>query len=231
MTVSATDADDPMTENAFLSYSIIDQESDPANAITKTMFGINNETGAIYTRDVGLDREVKCGSTWRCIFSNHSIVHFVKMCWILFQVVKSFRLKVQVADMGGMGLTGEGVAVIHVSDINNHAPQFSPVSVRLTQPYKKFSVLNDIMLTSFICYEIRCFTVISLLRPVFCVHAVQYDSGGEQAGLRDRPGECDGQRRSGNKKLGGQIFHFQWSWWKLRHRYRPSQQPGRPVSS
>ncbi|XP_059211631.1 cadherin-15 [Centropristis striata] len=100
MSVSATDADDPMTENAWLSYSIIGQESIPANAVTKTMFGINNETGAIHTRDVGLDREV----------------------------VKSFRLKLQVADMGGMGLTSEGVAVIHVSDINNHAPQFSPAS-------------------------------------------------------------------------------------------------------
>ncbi|KAM7424279.1 hypothetical protein PAMA_000559 [Pampus argenteus] len=98
MSVSATDADDPMTDNAYLSYSIIGQESIPANAITKTMFGINNQTGAIYTRDVGLDREV----------------------------VKSFRLKLQVADMGGMGLTSEGVAIIHVSDINNHAPQFSP---------------------------------------------------------------------------------------------------------
>ncbi|XP_068430295.1 cadherin-15 [Clinocottus analis] len=97
MSVSATDADDPMTENAWLSYSIIGQESVPANAVTKTMFGINNETGAIYTRDVGLDREV----------------------------VKSFRLKLQIADMGGMGLTSEGVAIIHVSDINNHAPQFS----------------------------------------------------------------------------------------------------------
>lgn len=59
MSVLATDADDPMTENAFLSYSIIGQESVPANAVTKTMFGINNETGAVYTRDVGLDREVK----------------------------------------------------------------------------------------------------------------------------------------------------------------------------
>ncbi|XP_070821839.1 cadherin-15 [Chaetodon trifascialis] len=100
MSVSATDADDPMTENAFLSYSIIGQESVPANAVTKTMFGINNQTGAIYTRDVGLDREV----------------------------VKGFRLKLQIADMGGMGLTSEGVAIIHVSDINNHAPQFSPAS-------------------------------------------------------------------------------------------------------
>lgn len=104
MSVSAADADDPMTENAALSYSIIGQESVPANAITKTMFGINNETGAIYTRDVGLDREV----------------------------VKSFRLKLQVADMGGMGLTSEGVAVIHVSDINNHAPQFSLASYSVT---------------------------------------------------------------------------------------------------
>ncbi|KAM7406023.1 hypothetical protein PAMP_000429 [Pampus punctatissimus] len=104
MSVSATDADDPMTENAYLSYSIIGQESIPANAVTKTMFGINNQTGAIYTRDVGLDREV----------------------------VKSFRLRLQVADMGGMGLTSEGVAIIHVSDINNHAPQFSPILYSMT---------------------------------------------------------------------------------------------------
>ncbi|KAE8297197.1 Cadherin-15 Cadherin-14 Muscle cadherin [Larimichthys crocea] len=103
MSVSATDKDDPMTENAFLSYSIIGQESIPANAVTKTMFGINNETGAIYTRDVGLDREV----------------------------VKGFRLKLQIADMGGMGLTSEGVAIIHISDINNHAPQFSPDSYNM----------------------------------------------------------------------------------------------------
>uniref|UniRef100_A0A4W6CEW2 Cadherin 15, type 1, M-cadherin (myotubule) n=1 Tax=Lates calcarifer TaxID=8187 RepID=A0A4W6CEW2_LATCA len=104
MSVSATDADDPMTENAALSYSIIGQESIPANTVTKTMFGINNQTGAIYTRDVGLDREV----------------------------VKGFRLKLQVADMGGMGLTSEGVAIIHVSDINNHAPQFSPPLYSMT---------------------------------------------------------------------------------------------------
>lgn len=45
--------------------------------------------------------------------------------------MKEFRLKLQVADMGGMGLTSEGVATIHVSDINNHAPQFSPDSVSL----------------------------------------------------------------------------------------------------
>uniref|UniRef100_A0A4W5NB28 Cadherin 15, type 1, M-cadherin (myotubule) n=1 Tax=Hucho hucho TaxID=62062 RepID=A0A4W5NB28_9TELE len=98
MSVTATDADDPTTDNAILSYSIIDQESIPPLCINKTMFGINNETGAIYTRDVGLDREV----------------------------VKGFRLKLQVADMSGMGLTSLANAVIHVTDINNNPPRFSP---------------------------------------------------------------------------------------------------------
>uniref|UniRef100_A0A4W5RFF6 Cadherin 15, type 1, M-cadherin (myotubule) n=1 Tax=Hucho hucho TaxID=62062 RepID=A0A4W5RFF6_9TELE len=98
MSVTATDADDPTTDNAILSYSIIGQESIPPLRINKTMFGINNETGAIYTRDVGLDREV----------------------------VQGFRLKLQVADMSGMGLTSLANAVIHVTDINNNRPRFSP---------------------------------------------------------------------------------------------------------
>uniref|UniRef100_A0A8C7G2S2 Cadherin 15, type 1, M-cadherin (myotubule) n=1 Tax=Oncorhynchus kisutch TaxID=8019 RepID=A0A8C7G2S2_ONCKI len=98
MSVTATDADDPTTDNAILSYSIIGQESIPLLRINKTMFGINNETGAIYTRDVGLD----------------------------WEVVKGFRLKLQVADMSGMGLTSLANAVIHVTDINNNPPRFSP---------------------------------------------------------------------------------------------------------
>ncbi|KAJ8343722.1 hypothetical protein SKAU_G00310510 [Synaphobranchus kaupii] len=95
--VLATDADDPATDNAALSYSIIHQESIPPFRINKTMFGINNETGTIYTRDVGLDIEV----------------------------VKAFKLTLQVADMSGEGLSDVTSAVIHVSDINNNAPQFS----------------------------------------------------------------------------------------------------------
>lgn len=55
-------------------------------------------------------------------------------------MVKEFRLKLQVADMGGMGLTSEGEATIHVSDINNHAPQFSPDSVSLRSLRKILSV-------------------------------------------------------------------------------------------
>lgn len=82
MSVSANDADDPMTENAYLSYSIIGQESIPANAVTKIMFGINNQTGAIYTRDVGLDREVKCRLS--CRFLQVIIVWFISLKYAVF---------------------------------------------------------------------------------------------------------------------------------------------------
>ncbi|KAI5619757.1 cadherin-15 precursor, partial [Silurus asotus] len=98
LTVSATDADDPNTDNSVLSFSITAQESVPPFSINKTMFGINNVTGVIYTRDVGLDQDV----------------------------VQSFRLTLQVADMSGMGLTSTARAIIHITDINNHAPQFKP---------------------------------------------------------------------------------------------------------
>ncbi|XP_053722049.1 cadherin-15-like [Synchiropus splendidus] len=104
MTVSATDADDPNSYHASLSYSIISQESIPDNAMKKTMFGINNSTGVIYTRDVGLEREV----------------------------VKAFRLGLRVADMAGDGLTSEAVAVIHVIDINNYAPKIIPSMYHMT---------------------------------------------------------------------------------------------------
>lgn len=127
MSVSATDADDPTTENAILSYSIIGQESVPPNAVTKVMFGINNETGTIYTRDVGLDREVQTPVELKARIS--AAQSLTEMSRRLSQVVKSFRLRLQIADMSGQGLTSEGVAIIHVSDINNHAPQFRPSSV------------------------------------------------------------------------------------------------------
>ncbi|XP_061101049.1 cadherin-15 [Conger conger] len=102
--VSATDGDDPTTENALLSYSIVAQESVPPFRINKTMFGVHNETGVIYTRDVGLDREV----------------------------VEGFRLTLQVADMAGEGLSDLGSVLIHVTDINNHVPRFSPASYSVT---------------------------------------------------------------------------------------------------
>ncbi|NXK09226.1 CAD15 protein, partial [Herpetotheres cachinnans] len=54
MTVDATDADDPDTDNAALRYSILEQGA-------AGMFGINATTGEICTTRPGLDREVTMG--------------------------------------------------------------------------------------------------------------------------------------------------------------------------
>ncbi|XP_041077644.1 cadherin-15-like isoform X3 [Polyodon spathula] len=97
MQVEATDADDIETENAALAYSIISQESIPPFRINKTMFGIDELTGIISTRDVGLDREE----------------------------VDGFNITVQVADMSGYGLTSYSSALIYINDVNDNAPNFT----------------------------------------------------------------------------------------------------------
>ena len=104
MSVSATDADDPKTENAYLSYSVIGQESIPANAVTKTMFGINNQTGAIYTRDVGLDREVNVWLWLRCRYLQISQCGSFHWNW-LFYVLGGEKFPIKAADCryGGHG--------------------------------------------------------------------------------------------------------------------------------
>ncbi|MBN3299444.1 CAD15 protein, partial [Amia calva] len=106
MTVSAIDDDDPETENAILSFSIVHQESIPPYRINKTMFGIDNQTGIIFTREVGLDREE----------------------------VEGFNLTLQVADMSGLGLTGYSMAIIYISDINDNSPKFYPDSYTFEVP-------------------------------------------------------------------------------------------------
>ncbi|KAM4614167.1 cadherin-15 [Discoglossus pictus] len=90
MTVEATDADDPKTDNAELKYSIIRQE-------TPEMFSINPDTGDIRTVQVGLDREL----------------------------VGTYELIVQVADMLGEGLTNTASAIITIGDINDNPPEFT----------------------------------------------------------------------------------------------------------
>ncbi|XP_041917797.1 cadherin-15 [Alosa sapidissima] len=97
MRVIAEDKDDPMTDNAILSYSIIKQESFPPNKAEKNMFGIRETTGEIYTLE-GIDREE----------------------------IQAISLTLQVADMSGMGLTSTGHAIINITDINNHGPKFLP---------------------------------------------------------------------------------------------------------
>lgn len=57
MRVKAEDKDDPMTDNAALSYSIVKQESIPPNRADKNMFGMRETTGEIYILE-GVDREV-----------------------------------------------------------------------------------------------------------------------------------------------------------------------------
>ncbi|KAL2088474.1 hypothetical protein ACEWY4_015373 [Coilia grayii] len=101
MRVKAEDKDDPMTDNAALTYSIVKQESIPPNKAEKNMFGIRETTGEIYTLE-GIDREE----------------------------IKAFKLTLQVADMSGMGLTNTGHATINITDINNHGPKFSPDSYK-----------------------------------------------------------------------------------------------------
>ncbi|XP_063044775.1 cadherin-15 [Engraulis encrasicolus] len=96
MRVTAEDKDDPMTDNGMLSYSIVNQETVPANKADKNMFGIREATGEIYTLE-GIDIEE----------------------------IKAIKLTLQVADMSGMGLTSTGHATINITDINNHGPKFA----------------------------------------------------------------------------------------------------------
>lgn len=60
LTISATDADDPKTQNANIRYSIINQN--PALP-QPNMFEINPDSGEIQVRSEGFDREVRA-KTW-----------------------------------------------------------------------------------------------------------------------------------------------------------------------
>lgn len=69
--------------------------------------------------------------------------------------------------MSGQGLTSEGVALIHVSDINNHAPQFSPASVSPSCIGHILTMIISGLLIHFLCLVI----------------AVQFQSSGKQEEL------------------------------------------------
>ncbi|KAM8877045.1 cadherin-15-like isoform 1-T2 [Synchiropus picturatus] len=100
--VMTVSATKPATFNAALRYSITSQEHFPATDMHMSIFGIGEKTGVIHTTEAVPPLEV----------------------------VKAFRLSLEVAD--GTGLTDEAVAMINVTDINNHAPEFSPTSYHLT---------------------------------------------------------------------------------------------------
>ncbi|KAM9817498.1 cadherin-15-like [Neosynchiropus ocellatus] len=109
--VMTVSATKPLTVKAALRYSIVSQESFPPVDVSTPVFGINEKTGVIHTTGVVLPLEV----------------------------VKAFRLSLEVAD--NTGWTDEAVAIINVTDINNHAPEFSPSSYHMTAVEK---TLGDI---------------------------------------------------------------------------------------
>ncbi|XP_063801993.1 EP-cadherin-like [Pseudophryne corroboree] len=103
MTVSATDADDPTTDNAILGYAILKQEpEDPIPGL----FTINSVTGVISVIGTGLDRER----------------------------IPQYKLTLQVADMEGTGLSSTGIAIIQITDSNDNAPVFDPVTYTALVP-------------------------------------------------------------------------------------------------
>lgn len=66
MTISASDADDPKTENGNIRYSIISQDPPLPQP---NMFEINSFTGEIQVNDEGFDIEVRAETR----FSMHSM--------------------------------------------------------------------------------------------------------------------------------------------------------------
>ncbi|XP_030223150.1 cadherin-13 [Gadus morhua] len=100
MTMTAHDADDPLTDNAALRYSIARQSPDKPSA---NMFYIDPERGDIVTviSPSLLDRETLPTTT--------------------------YQLEIVAKDLAGseVGLTGTATATITITDHNDHAPEFT----------------------------------------------------------------------------------------------------------
>ncbi|XP_047452590.1 cadherin-13 [Mugil cephalus] len=100
MTMTASDADDPGTDNAALRYNIIRQSPDKPSP---NMFYIDAERGDIVTviSPLLLDRETLPTTT--------------------------YELEIVAKDMAGseVGLTGTATATITITDKNDHAPEFT----------------------------------------------------------------------------------------------------------
>ncbi|XP_061436869.1 cadherin-2-like [Lethenteron reissneri] len=100
MRVEASDLDDPLTPHGALRYDIVGQ-SPPMGTAQHSLFHIDRRTGIITTRTVvGLDRER----------------------------VARFSLVVMASDMEGdarISLSTTATAIITITDINDHAPEFT----------------------------------------------------------------------------------------------------------
>ena len=132
MTVNATDADDPNTDNGDVRYSIVSQNPELPD---KIMFVINPVTGTIRVNAAGLDREVRAEIRimnvelmWNEVINKSSFSHEHH----LFQKYPEYTLTIAAADMQGEGRVCTGTAVITVTDSNDNPPQFEETSVRLS---------------------------------------------------------------------------------------------------
>ncbi|KAM6916265.1 B-cadherin-like [Xenentodon cancila] len=115
--VFATDADDPLTDNGIIRYSILNQ--DPKQP-KDNMFAINPVTGVIRVNAGGLDRE------------NYP----------------QYTLDVRVADMDGVGLSGDAKVILKVTDSNDNAPVFTKSSYAGTVPENQVDALVVTMLVT-----------------------------------------------------------------------------------
>uniref|UniRef100_A0A8C0H8B6 Cadherin-1 n=1 Tax=Chelonoidis abingdonii TaxID=106734 RepID=A0A8C0H8B6_CHEAB len=113
MQVTATDADDSV--NTYNGVIAYSILQQIPEQPHREMFTINSETGVISVIATGLDREV----------------------------TPNYTLIVQAADLQGEGFTTSATAMIEVTDTNDNAPVFDPLTYLATVPENEVGVLVD----------------------------------------------------------------------------------------
>uniref|UniRef100_A0A8C3SZ42 Cadherin-1 n=1 Tax=Chelydra serpentina TaxID=8475 RepID=A0A8C3SZ42_CHESE len=111
MQVTATDADDSV--NSYNGVIVYSILQQIPEVPHNNMFGINNVTGSISVIATGLDRET----------------------------TPNYTLIVQAADLEGNGYSTSATAMIEVSDANDNAPVFNPLTYQATVPENEVGVL------------------------------------------------------------------------------------------
>uniref|UniRef100_A0A8C4WPX2 Cadherin 1 n=1 Tax=Gopherus evgoodei TaxID=1825980 RepID=A0A8C4WPX2_9SAUR len=113
MQVTATDADDSV--NSYNGVIAYSILQQIPEQPHGEMFTINSETGVISVIATGLDREM----------------------------TPNYTLIVQAADVQGQGFTTSATAMIEVTDTNDNAPVFDPLTYQATVPENEVGVLVD----------------------------------------------------------------------------------------
>ncbi|XP_053532601.1 B-cadherin isoform X2 [Ictalurus punctatus] len=130
LTITATDADNPNTDNADIRYSIVSQI--PAEP-HPNIFEINPVSGVIRVNADGLDREKYPEYTLEIQASDMQGFGLRVTGKATITVTDrndespanpEYTLEIQAADMQGDGRRVSGIAIITVTDSNDNAPQF-----------------------------------------------------------------------------------------------------------